>query len=157
MRLVHNDEAGAVLEEVVAFAVALHKVDADDLNGVVGVNAAAALRYSPLKLVDRAGANDYGVEAEFLAQLLLPLLAEVRRTEHTERLDLPAIEHFAGDEQGFDCFADAHVIGDEHPDGVQAQGHEEGDELVRARADRHAPERAERRRAFAQREAGRLP
>ena len=120
VRLVHNNEVRAVVQEVGSFAVALHEVNADDLDGVVAEDAARARGDAAFKLADRAGTDDDGIEAEFLAQLLLPLFAEVRRAEDAERLDFPAIEHFTGDEQGFDRFADANVVGDEHPDGVQA-------------------------------------
>ena len=138
MRLVHDDEVRAVVEEVVAFAVALHEVNADDLDRVVAEDAARAGGDAAFKLADRAGTDDDGVQTEFLAQLLLPLFAKVGRAEHAEGLDFPAIEHFTGDEQGLDGFADADVVGDEHADGVQAQGHEQRHELVRARADGHA-------------------
>ena len=138
VRLVHDDEVRAVLDEVGAFAVTLDEVNADDLDGVVAKDAARASGDAAFKLADRAGTDDDGIEAEFLAQLLLPLFAEVRRAEDAERLDFPAIEHFTGDEQSFDRFADADVVGDEHSDGVQAQGHEQRHELVRARADGHA-------------------
>jgi hypothetical protein len=157
MRLVHDDEVRAVVEEVVAFAVALDEVNADNLDGVVAKDTARASGDAAFKLADRAGADDDGVQAEFLAQLLLPLFAKVGRAENAERLDLPAIEHFTGDEQSFDGFADADIVGDEHPNGIQAQGHEQRHELVRARADGHAAEGAERRGAFTEGEAGRLP
>src|SRR5438034_1047799 len=111
MRLVHDQEVWTVLDEIVALPVALHKVNADNLERVVAVNAAAPLRYSPLKLVHRAGADDHRDEAELFAEFLLPLLAKVGRAEDTERFNLATIQHFAGDEQRLDRFADANVVG----------------------------------------------
>ena len=112
---------------------------------------------SAFELVDGAGTDDDGVEAEFLGQLLLPLFAEVWWAEHAESFDLTAIGHFTGDEQGFDGFADPDIVGDQHPYGVEPQGHEQGDELVGAWANGDAPERAERGGSFAECETRRLP
>src|SRR5437773_4378007 len=122
MRLVHDQEVWTVLDEIVALPVALHKVNADNLERVVAVNAAAPLRYSPLKLVHRAGADDHRVEAELFAEFLLPLLAKVGRAEDAKAFDLAAIQQLTRDEQSLNRFANANVVGDEHPDHVEPQG-----------------------------------
>ncbi len=82
VRLVHDDKTRAVLEEVIALPVAFHKINADNLDRVMAVNAAAAMRYSPFKLVHRAGADYRRIEAELLTEFFLPLLAQVRRADH---------------------------------------------------------------------------
>src|SRR5260370_27596816 len=151
VRFVNDDEVGAMLEEIGAFAVALDEVNADDLELVVAVNAAATVRYSPLKLVHRAGADDHGVQAEFFAQFFLPLLAKVRRTQDAETFDFAPVQQFAGDEQALNGFADADIVGDEHTDGIEAQGHQERDKLVGSRADGHAAQGPQRCCAFAKR------
>jgi hypothetical protein len=51
---VDDDEVRAMLEEVVALAVALHEVDADDLNGVVAEDAARPGGNPALELADGA-------------------------------------------------------------------------------------------------------
>ena len=157
VRLVHDHEVGAVLEEIGALPVALHIINADDLEGVVAVNTPTTTRYSAFKLVHRAGADDHRVQAELFAEFLLPLLTKVGRADYAEAFDFAAIQHLAHDEQPLDRLAHAYVVGDEHPHGVEAQGHEQRDELISARANGHAPQRTQRRRPFTQREACRLP
>jgi len=76
-------------------------------------------------------------------QFLLPLVAEVRRTEDGDAANFAPGQEFARDEQRLNGLAHAHVVGDEEADGVEAEGHEEGDELVGARADGDAPQGAE--------------
>jgi hypothetical protein len=157
VRLVHDDKVGAMLDEIVALPVALHKINADDLDRIVAEDAARTGRDAPFKLADCAGTDDDGVEVEFLAEFLLPLLAQIGRAENAEVFEFTTIQQLADDEQSLDGFADANVIGDEHPNRVEPQGHEQRDKLVGARADGHAAQRTERRRAFAQREPCRLP
>src|SRR5437879_9509250 len=57
--LVHDDEVGAVLEEVGAFPVAFDEVNADDLNGVITKDASRPCRNSSLKLANGAGTDDH--------------------------------------------------------------------------------------------------
>lgn len=64
---------------------------------------------------------------------------------------------FAGDEQRLDGLARAHVVGDEQAHRFEAQRHEQRHELVGARADRDAPQRAQWCGALAQGRARRLP
>ena len=157
VRLVHDHEVRAVLDEIVALPVALHEINADNLERVVAKDAARTGGDAPFKLADCAGTDDYGVEVEFLVEFLLPLLTKIGRTQDAEVFNFSAIQHFAHDEQPLDGFADANIVGDEHSDGVEAQGHEQRDKLVCARTDGHATQRTERRRTFAQREPRRLP
>ena len=71
----------------------------------------------------------------FVAQLALPLLGEVRRAEHGEALDLAAVEQLAGDQRGLDRLADADVVGDQQPHRVELERHQQRHELVGARLD----------------------
>ena len=154
--LVHDDEFGAVEEEVVPIAVGLGVVNADDDVGVVLKDAAVG-RGLPLQGADGAGADDDGGEVELLRQFLLPLVAEVRGAEDGDAADFAAGQEFAGDEEGLNGLADADVIGDEEADGVEAEGHEEGDELVGAGADGDAAQGAEGAGAVPEGEAGGVP
>lgn len=153
---VDDDEVRAVQQELLPVPVALEEIDAGDLDGIVLVDAVVAGPLA-LELVDGARADDDGVQVEFFAELLLPLLAEVGRAEDAEALDFSAVPELPGDEEGFDGLADADVVCDEEADGVEAQGHEKRDELVDARADGDAAEGAERGGSFAQGEARGLP
>ena len=59
----------------------------------------------------------------FSASSPLPLLGQGRGTEHRQAVDLAAVEQLAGDETGFDGFADPHVIGDQHAHRIELQRH----------------------------------
>ena len=152
VRLVHDHEVGAMLDEIVALQFALQEVNADNLERVVAKDAARTGGDAPFKLADRAGTDDDGVEVEFLVEFLLPLLAQIGRAQDAEAFDFSAIQQLAHDEQPLDGFADANIVGDEHPNRGGAQGHERRHKLIDARANGYAAQRAEQRRAFAQRE-----
>lgn len=154
--LVHDDELGAVEEEVGPMPLGLGVVNADDDVGVVLKDAAVG-RGLPLQGADGAGADDDGGEVELFRQFLLPLVAEVRGAEDGDAADFAAGQEFAGDEEGLNGLADADVIGDEEADGVEAEGHEEGDELVGAGADGDAAQGAEGAGAVPEGEAGGVP
>ena len=79
MRLVHDDEVRAVLDEIVALPVALHEINADDLDRVIAEDAACAVRDASFKLAHRAGTDDHLVEIEFLFEFLLPLFVQLER------------------------------------------------------------------------------
>ena len=90
---------------------------------------------------------------ELLAQLLLPLLGQVRRAEDHEPVGLAAVQQLAGDEAGLDGLADADVVGDQQAHRVQLEGHQQRDELVGARLDGDAAEGAEGAGAAAEAQA----
>ena len=155
MRLIHNDELRAVHQKEVPISVALHEIDARDLDRIVAVDAFSA-GFPTVELVDGARPDDHGFEVG-LAKLPLPLVAEIGWTQDAEPLDLAAIEQLARDEQRLDGLADAHVVGDQEADWVQAQRHQERDKLVNPRPDGDAAERPERRRAITKGQASCLP
>ena len=147
--LIDDHQFGALLDEDVAADVGLDEVDADDLEGVVVVDAGVALN---LAVETRLGirADDDGLDVEFGADLFLPLFAEVGEADDGEAFDLPAFQEFADDEQGFDGLANADVIGDKQPHGLLPQRHDERHHLVSARPERELGEGAERAGAVAE-------
>ena len=122
MRLVDDDELRAGAQEVAAAPVGFDVVERDHGDGMdlehrlVGPQPA-------LESGGGAGAHDLGVDAELLREFLLPLLAEMRRTDDRKAFDLAAVEQLPGDEARLDGLANADVVGDEQPDGVQLQCH----------------------------------
>ena len=154
MRLVDNDQLGAVAHEVVAVALRLDEVDGDD-----EVREAPEYRFAEalaFQLAHRAGKQELGVDVELLAQLLLPLLGEMGRTEDGEPARLAAVEQLAGDEAGLDRLADADVVRDEDAHRVLLEGDQQRDELVMARLDGDAAEGAEGAGAAPEAQARRL-
>ena len=93
---------------------------------------------------------------EALLQFALPLLAQVRRAEHGQALDLATVEQLAGDQRAFDGLADTDVVGDQQAHGVLLQRHQQRHELVGARLDGDVAEAAERAGTGAQLELQRI-
>ncbi|EPL15422.1 hypothetical protein CF161_03693 [Pseudomonas sp. CF161] len=81
-----------------------HRVVVKQANSVwqVALNAASATR-----------GKRHGLQIEAGFQLTLPLFDEVRRTKYSKTADLPTIHQLAGNQAGFDCFADTYVIGNQ--------------------------------------------
>lgn len=75
--LVDDHQVGAVLDEVVAVAGGLDEVGGDDDVGVL-VEERLPQVQAALQAGDGGGEDEFGVEAELGAQLLLPLLGEGR-------------------------------------------------------------------------------
>ncbi|MFO0651308.1 MAG: hypothetical protein U0326_34100 [Polyangiales bacterium] len=90
---------------------------------------------------------------KLLAQRTAPALGEMWRAEHRDSIDLRAVEELTRDEACLDGLADADVVGDEQPHRLLPQRHEQRHELVRARLDADARERAKRPCARAKAEA----
>jgi hypothetical protein len=78
---------------------------------------------------------------------------ELRQAEHSQAVDLAAVEQLAGDQRALDRLADAHVVGDEDAHGVLLQRHQQRHELVGPRLDGDPRERAERPSAAAEAQA----
>jgi hypothetical protein len=130
------------------------EVDARDEVRIVLVDREILARQLALEAGDARWADHRGVDRELLAQLALPLIAQVGRAEHAQASDDAPIEQLAGDHPGLDGLAHAHIVGDQQPHRVEAQRHDQRHELIRSRGDRDVAERAERRRARAQAESG---
>ena len=99
MGLVDDHEVGTRLEEVVSPLPGLHVVETDDRVRVHREDAHArrnALLQPPCGPRGDGGGAD--VEADL--QLSDPLVHEMGRAEDDGPIDVPAVEQFAGDEQG---------------------------------------------------------
>ena len=141
--LVHDDELGALEDEVLGAARRLDEVGGDD-GEAVAVEDRDAQRQVALQALDRAAQHQLGLDVELLGQLALPLLGQVRRAEHGHPSDLAAVEQFAGDDGRFDGLADADIVGDQQAHGVELERHHQRHELVGPRLDGDAAEAAER-------------
>ena len=97
-----------------------------------------------------AGGDQLGVDVELALQFLLPLLAQVRRTEHGHALDLAPVQQLAGNQAGLNGLADTHVVGDQQADDFMLERHQQGHQLIGARLHIDATQGAERAGAGAQ-------
>ena len=143
MRLVDDDEFGGGAQELVAPPLRLDEVGRDDDEGIALEDrfAHVQIAFQPGR---RAGQHQLGVDVELVAQFGLPLLGQLRRTEHGQPLNLAAVEQFAGNQQRLHRLADADIIGDQQAHGVELERHQEWDELIGARLDIDAGERPKR-------------
>ncbi|MCY3850321.1 MAG: hypothetical protein OXF75_05900 [Acidimicrobiaceae bacterium] len=82
------------------------------------VDADAALSAKAMHIV---GVNDFEAEAELLAHLALPLLAEARRTDYENLLGLVPQHEFLGNQASLDGFPEADVVGDQQTDARHPQ------------------------------------
>jgi hypothetical protein len=116
MCLINDDEIRRVGEEGVAVTARLQVVDAANEMAVVLKDANITARQVALQPPHARRLNDHCFEAEFLAQLLFPLIAKVRRAKHGNSSDLAPIQKLPSDQASFDCLADTHVVGNQEPD-----------------------------------------
>ena len=137
--LVHDHKLGSLLHEHVAAVGGFDVVDADDLVGVVVVDARVALDLA-VEPGLRARTDDHGLDVELVADLLLPLVAEVRQADDGEPPDAAPLHEFAGEQQRLDRLTDAHVVGDQEADGLLPERHHERHDLVGPRAERELGE-----------------
>ena len=93
--LVHDDELGALADEVLGPARGLDEVGGDD-GEAVAVEDRHADRQVALQALDRAAQDQLGLDVELLGQLALPLLGQVRRAEHGEPPDLAPVQAARG-------------------------------------------------------------
>lgn len=149
VRLVDDDEVGAVPYEVVAVPGGLDVVRGDD-DVRVPVEQRLAEIQAAFEAGDRGGEDQFGVDAELGPQLLLPLLGQGGRTEHGQALGLTLGQEFLRDQARLDGLADSDVVGDQHPYGLLPQRHQQRDELVGAGLHGDAGEGAERSGAGAE-------
>src|SRR6266568_1921905 len=82
MCFVHNHKIRAVQQKQMLVAVALEEVDARHLHRIITIDAVGP-RFTTLQLPNGAGANHGSFKVEFLSDLSLPLIAQVRRAEYT--------------------------------------------------------------------------
>lgn len=142
MCLVNYDQFRACAQEVGPAAVRLDVVERDHRKWVdfedrfVGSQPAFQACCCP-------GSHHLRFDVELRGKLLLPLLAEVRRTDHGNALYLAPIEQFTGNESRFDGLADADIVGNQEPQGIELERHQQRHKLVSTRLDRDVAEAAE--------------
>jgi len=154
--LIDDDQLRAALQELSAVLVGLDEVDAGDEEGIMLVDAFLG-RQASFELPDGAGPDGDRVQVKLLAELLLPLVAEIGRAEDAQAADDAPLQQLAGDDESLDGLADADIVGDEQADRALAQGHEQRHELVGTGAHGDASQRPQGRGRFPEGEAGRLP
>ena len=142
VRLVHDHEFGAPHRKILGAAPCLDEVGGHH-GERVPVEHGDAERQVALQALDGARQHELRLDMELLGKLALPLLGQVRRTQHGDAADLGAVEQLAGDEACLDGLADPDVVGDEHAHRVEPERHHQRHELVGPWIDRDAPEAAE--------------
>jgi hypothetical protein len=70
------------------------------------------------------------MDVELVAQLLLPLIAQMRRTQDAKPPSVTAGEQLRCDQSRFDRLADANVICDQHSNDIKPQRHDHRDKLI---------------------------
>ncbi len=118
VRLVHDDEVRGAAQEWIAVSLRLHEIDAGDQVRIVLVDRDILARQAPLQARDLRGLNEHRLERKFLAQLTLPLVTEVGRTEHGQAPGKAAVEQLAGDHRRLDGLSHAHVVGNQQAHGI---------------------------------------
>src|SRR6202163_4473073 len=96
-----------------------------------GTNGDASLKFG-----NGGSANHHRIDVELFGKLVLPLFAQVRRTQHTQPLSITPVQEFTDNHARFDCLADPDIVGYEQPHRVQAESHDQRDKLIWPRSDR---------------------
>ena len=154
MSVVDDDEIGGMPEEAIPVARGFDEVDADDEMGVMLEEADAGAGKVALEPGKARRDDDGGIDAELVTELIFPLVAEVGGREDDEAAGAGAVEQLAGDKGRLDGLADADVVGDEQPYRIEPKRHEQRDVLIGAGGEGEVTERAKRRGAGAELEAG---
>jgi len=155
VRLVHEQQIRAILDEGPPVVLALDQVDTGHKIRIILENTDVR-GYVTLQARQGAGANDHRIDTELVLQLLLPLVAQIRRAQDAHATDIAPVEQFAHNQARLDRLANPDVIRDQQAHRLLLQGHHQRHELVQARAEGDVPEAAERSRAVAQQQARRL-
>ena len=112
VRFIDDDQFRTLFDEDIAPDIGLDEVDADDLVGIVVVDAGIALNL-PVQARLGVGADDDRFQVELGANLRLPLFAQVRQADNGKALDLAPLQQFLDDQQRFNGFAHTDVVGDQ--------------------------------------------
>lgn len=110
MHFINEDKFGTVLEEIGAVTLGFGIIYASDNVGEISEDTLVSGWQFSFELAFRAGADNHRREVEFLAHLLLPLVAKIGRTKNADALNLTSVKKFASNEQPFDSFADSHIV-----------------------------------------------
>jgi len=157
VRFIHDNQVGAVHQEIVLVPLGLDEIDAGDQVRIVPIRTEALTGKFPFQPGDGAGPDDSCLDLELQLQLALPLVAKVRWAEHADALNVAPIEQLAGDLGSLNGLANAHIVGNKHTDGVKAKRHDERNELVGAGPHREPTERTKRSGSTAQAKARCVP
>ena len=140
--LVHHDALGCDGEEVLAVALALDVVQADDDHRMV-VKQAHTVGQLPLQTTGTGGRQCHSEQVEALLEFALPLLHQMGWAQHGHALDFASVHQFPDDQRSLDGLANADVVANQQPHGGQPQGHEQGHELICTRLHSNVAEAAE--------------
>ena len=143
MRLVDHHHLRAGAQEVVASAVALDEVEADD-GERIGVEHADRVGQIPLQSRRAGGGHRHGGERKLVLKFAGPLVDQVRRAQYGEAFDLAPIQELADDHASLDSLADADVISDQEAHGLVPERHEQRRQLIGARLEAETPGAPER-------------
>ena len=152
---IDNHQLGSLLDEQIAATIRLHIINTNNLVGVVVVDTRIALDLA-VEARLRTRANDHRLDIELLADLALPLVAEVWQADHGKASDPAALQEFAHQQERLDRLTDTNIISDEEAHDLLAQRHDQRHQLVRARAEGEPGQRTEGPGAIAEGEAGGL-
>src|SRR5262245_26101472 len=100
--LVDDNEFRCRTDELIAAGVALDEVGGDDRVGQHIEDRLVGGTVATFEAPSCARQYEFGVKVKLLAELFLPPLSQVRRTEHGESRDGAVVKQFAGNEAGFD-------------------------------------------------------
>ena len=153
MGFVDDDQIRGMIDECLTVSVGLHVVDGTH-QVIVVLEDAHVRREAPLQSGHARGLDDRGVDMELAAEFVRPLLAEMRRAEHSNTTHDSSIQQFTGNHSRLDGLAHADVISDQQAHWIQAQRHQQGDILVGARRDRQPTQRAKRPCSASQSQSG---
>ena len=91
MCLVNDDKLGAMVEEDLSATVLLDIVDGNDLEGI-GTEYVLSIAQLLLQTAHCASPDDDGIKAKLVLDFILPLLAQMRQTQHRETADFLTVE-----------------------------------------------------------------
>src|SRR6266545_2577143 len=91
VNFVHDQQLRTLLDENIAASLRFDEVDADDLIGIIVVNAGVALDLA-VETSLRVRSDDHGFKVEFVPNLILPLFTKVGQADHSETLDFPPLQ-----------------------------------------------------------------
>ena len=117
MSFVHDHQLRTLFNEHIPSGVRLDIVDADDLIGIVVVDARVALNLS-IQARLSARSDDHCLDIELASDFCLLLLAEMGQANDGETLNLPTLQQLSHHEEGLYGLPHPHVVGNEQTDGL---------------------------------------
>ena len=143
MRFVNDDKFRAMVEEDLSATVLFDVVYGNDLEGI-GTEHVLAIAQFLLQTAHCASPDDDGIKAKLVLDFVLPLLAQMRQTQHRETPDLLAVKQFLGNQQRLQSLTDTHIITDEQSDAFLLQCQYQRHHLVGAWRERQLSQTLER-------------